>query len=364
MNFPQVKYMHWAKTTPVHYQYNLCASGINILATPEELKLSATDIQLTGDNFYGYPPLRAEISKWYNVPEKNIMITQGTSLANFLVAAALIQPGDEVIVEKPTYEPMLTIFEPLGAVIRRIERKPENKFLVDMNELKKTITAKTKLIVLATLHNPSGIRLPEEQLREIGKTAASVGAMVMVDEVYQDFLGETMPPAFLLGGNFITTSSLTKVYGLGGLRVGWIFAPEHLVKRCYEVNNNMGVNDPFPSDHLGYVLMKNGGAKLIAQRARERAKKHWVIAKEFLDSRDDLSIVTPDAGIICYPRFTGKVSSKAFAEHIQSKYNTVIGPGYFFEDDGGFRLGFGCEEDVLREGLVRLGQALNDFRKG
>lgn len=356
--------MHWAKTTPVQYQYNLCLSGIGILATPEELKLSANDIVLTGNNFYGYPPLRAEISKWYSVPEKNIMITQGTSLANFLVAAALIQPGDEVIVEKPTYEPMLTIFEPLGAVIRRVERRPKNKFLVDMTELKKSITAKTKLIVLATLHNPSGIRLPEEQLREIGKAAASVGAMVMVDEVYQDFLGEMIPPAFLLGDNFITTSSLTKVYGLGGLRVGWIFAPEQLVKRCYEVNNNMGVNDPIPSDHLGYVLMKNGGAKLIAQRARERAKKHWAIVKEFLDSRKDLSVVTPDGGIICYPRFTSKISSKEFAEHLQSKYNTVVGPGYFFEDDGGFRLGFGCEEQMLRDGLVRLGQALNDFRKG
>jgi len=363
MNFQAVNYMDWAKTVPARFAYNLCASGINLLASSDELKISTDDILLGGDNFFGYAPLRTEISAWYGVPEKNIFITQGTSLANFLIAAAEVQPGDEVIVEQPAYEPLLTIFEPLGAVVRRILRRPENNYAVDIDELKKILTKKTKLIVLTTLHNPTGMRMTEQQLREVGTIAASVGAWVMVDEVYQDFLGENIPPAFLLGSNFITTSSLTKVYGLGGLRVGWVFAPERLVRRMYEINNNMGVNNPFPADHLGYVLMKNGSAGLIAKRARERAKKHWGIVKEFISNRGDLSIVEPSAGIICFPRFRTGVSSKAFAEHLQGKYQTVVAPGYFFEDDGGFRLGFGCEENILRDGLSRLANALDDFKK-
>jgi len=361
MNFPPVRYMHWAKSVPGKYTYNLCASGINLLASREELNVGIADIQYGGDNFYGYPPLRSQIATWYGVPEKNILISQGTSLVNFLVACAIIQPGDEVIVESPAYEPLLTIFETLGAQLRSIPLRPENRYTVDIDELKQLLTPKTRMVVLSSLHNPTGVRITESQAREIGAAAANAGARVLIDEVYQDFAGETIAPAFRFGDNIITTSSLTKVYGLGGLRVGWAFAPEEVVRRAYEINNNMGVNNPFPSDHLGYVLMSNGAAKLVASRARERAAKHWGIVKDFLATRSDLTIVEPDGGIICFPRFSEPKSSRAFAEHLQSNFDAVVAPGYFFGDDGGFRLGFGCEEKPLRDGLTRLAQALDTF---
>ena len=274
-----------------------------------------------------------------------------------------MQPGDEILVESPVYEPLITIFEPFDARVIPLQRRVENNFAVDIEELKNNLTSRTRLIVVTTLHNPTGTRLNQRQLREIGEAASVVNATVIVDEVYQDFCGETISPSFLLGDNFITTNSLTKVYGLGGLRVGWAFAAEKVVKRAYEINNNMGVNNPFPSDHLGYTLMANGGAKLVARRARDRAEKHWRIVKEFIDSRSDLSTVTPEAGIICFPRFTESISSRSFVQHLQSRYETVVAPGYFFGDDRGFRLGFGCEENMLREGLGRLANALDSFTK-
>ncbi len=359
MSFVPVEYMHWAKTVSSTRTYNLAMSGIQRLMPDSELGLGADAIRLDGNNFYGYAELRAQIAGRYGVPEGNVMITQGTSLANFLVAAALLQTGDEVIVEQPTYEPLLSILAPMNVTVQRLPRRFDDSFAVNTDALRALVTPRTRLIIMCSLHNPTGMKIDEEMLREIAEIASGVGATVLVDEVYLDFLSAHERPAFLLGGPFVSTNSLTKVYGLGGLRVGWAFAPPSLVRQMYQVYNSLGVNDPFVADHIARVLMANGATERLAALARDRAASGWAIVQEWLATRADLECVTPDGGITCFPRLRSGRSTDALIDRLLADYDTTIVPGRYFEDASGFRLGFGIDPAMLREGLARVGAALD-----
>src|SRR5262249_33990062 len=156
----------------------------------------------------------------------------GTSMANHLAMATVLERGDEVLIEHPVYDPLLNVARYLGAEIRRFYRRFEDGFRLDVEEIKRNLTAHTRLIVLTNLHNPSGVLTDNETLRQVGDLARSVGARVLVDEVYLEIMYEQQQDsAFRLGAEFIITSSLTKAYGLSGLRCGWILAEPQLARR-------------------------------------------------------------------------------------------------------------------------------------
>src|SRR6059036_1627995 len=176
-------YMHWAKTRP-KVKYDLALSGILNLPFAE-LDARIEDLDLNGDNSYGYRPLVDALAAHCEVePESVVTISGGTSMANHLAMAAALEHGDEVLIEKPTYEPLLAVAEYFGAKIRRFPRAFENDFRVDVAEVAKQFTPRTRLIVLTNLHNPSSTPVDEETLGQIGELAGSVGARVLVDEVY------------------------------------------------------------------------------------------------------------------------------------------------------------------------------------
>src|SRR5205807_8236544 len=189
-----------------------------------DLKLS--DLALHGDNAYGYRPLVEALAQHRHVsPDNVVTVSGGTSMANHLAMAALVDHGDDVLIEEPTYDPLLAVAEYLGANIKRFPRKFEDGFNVDIDGLEKQITPGTRLIVLTNLHNPSSALVDDATLRKIGALARNVGARVLVDEVYLEAMFENAPvSAISIDPEFVVTSSLTKGYGLSGLRCGWIFA--------------------------------------------------------------------------------------------------------------------------------------------
>ncbi len=203
-------YMHWAKTRP-KVKYDLALSGILNLPFAE-LDAKIEDLDLNGDNSYGYRPLVDALARHCGVAaEAVVTISGGTSMANHLAMAAALEHGDEVLIEAPTYDPILAVAEYLGANIKRFPRSFENGFRVDVQELAKQITSRTRLIALTNLHNPSSALVDEETLKQVGEIARSVGARVLVDEVYLEAMFEAAPRSSVhLGPEFIATSSLTK----------------------------------------------------------------------------------------------------------------------------------------------------------
>ncbi len=351
-------YMHWAKTRP-NVKYDLALSGILNLPLAE-LDAKIEDLDLNGENSYGYRPLVEALAKHCDVePESVVTISGGTSMANHLAMAALLEHGDEVLIEQPTYEPILAVAEYLGANIKRFPRSFEKDFRVETDELAKQITSRTRLIVMTNLHNPSSTLVDEETLREIGQLARNVGARVLVDEVYLEAMFEAAPRSSVhLGSEFIATSSLTKGYGLSGLRCGWILAEPDLAQRMRLLNDIFGAIGPQPSERLSVVALAKL-PKFIA-RAKGILETNRTVFSEFLDSREELQVVRTDSGTTSFPRLLkGRVED--LCALLTEKYDTAVVPGCFFESPQHFRIGMCAEPELFKTGIERLGKALDDL---
>jgi len=350
--------MHWAKTR-AQVKYDLALSGILNLPFAE-LDATISDIDLNGDNSYGFGPLVDALAAHADVPRESVVtISGGTSMANHLAMAAAIEHGDEVLIEQPTYEPLLALAQYFGADIKRFARSAENNYRVDLDDLTSQVSSRTRLIVLTNLHNPSSALIDEDVLRRIGEIAQTAGARVLVDEVYLEALFEDAPRSSVhLGPQFIATSSLTKGYGLSGLRCGWILAEPELAQRMRLLHDIFGALAPHPAERLS-VLAMSKLPKFIA-RAKTILETNRAVLNDFYDSREDLKIERTRIGTTSFPELMrGKVDD--LYTLLTEKYDSAIVPGRFFESPQHFRLGMCAEPEFFSQGVERLGAALDSL---
>ena len=261
------------------------------------------------------------------------------------------------LIEHPAYDPLLAAAEYLGATIRRFHRTFEHGYQLDLGELQSLITERTRLIVLTSPHNPSGVAVEQETLKQLGDLAARVGAYVLVDEVYRDILFAAAPPVALhLGPQFMTTSSLTKSYGLSGLRCGWILCASELAERMRRLNDLFGAVGSMPSDALAVAAFHQ--LNKLEARTRALLGPNQVLIRQFLaEHRDSLDVVLPERSMIVFPRLKNHVDSQPLHDALR-KLDTSIVPGRFFEEPRHFRLGFAVKPEDVAEGLARLSQTL------
>lgn len=356
--------MEWAKTGS-GARFNLATSGI-MNVPMSEFPLRLGDLELTTTVPYAYEPLRDRIARHTGAPAECIVHASGTSMANHLAMAAVLNAGDEVLMEQPAYGPLLDLAKYLGARIKRIPRRFEDGFALDVGEVEAAVTSKTRLIVLTNLHNPTGALISAETLREVGAIALQVGAYVLVDEVYLEMLfDDDAPFAFRIGRElggwnpFIVTSSLTKLYGLSGLRCGWILANPELAERMWLLNNLFAASPAHAVERMSVMAFDH--LAQFRERARGILQANRPLLDAFLDSRPDLQCFRPPAGTVVFPRLTNGETGR-FLELLRDKYETTVVPGRFFEMPQHFRLGIGGETAALRAGLQRLAAALDEFR--
>jgi len=348
-------YMHWAKTRSVA-KYNLATSGLGNVKL-NELRVSLDDLELT-EGGYGYQPLIQSIATRYRVAPEEVVTAAGTTFANHLAMAALIKPGDEILFEHPAYEPMLALARYLGADVKRFSRRFEDQFQPE--DLDRLVTPKTRLIVITNLHNPSGVLIDDERLKRTGEVARRVGARVLVDEVYMETLFETQPrTSFHLGEEFVVTSSLTKAFGLSGLRCGWILAQRELAQRMWLLNDLFAATAVHAGERLSVVAMQQ--LEGIGTRAKQLLDRNRQILNDFLDTRDDLEVIRPEFGTVMFPRVRHGTSER-LCELLREKYETSVVPGAFFEMPAHFRIGIAGNTDLLQKGLERLALALDEVR--
>lgn len=355
----QSTYMHWAKNqAPV--RFHLASSEVPHFAL-DRLPLSVADLSLDGASRHRYAPLREAIAARQGVTADQVVIANGTSMANFLAMAALIIPGDEVLVEAPAYEPMVAAASFLGGQISEFSRSLAGGFRLDPAAVEAAITPRTRLIVVTNLHNPTSAFADAMTIAEIGRIAARHGARVLVDEVYLDAaFAEAPRTAALLGDTFVTTSSLTKVYGLSGIRCGWILADAELAERMWRLNELMGVAQPHAAERLGVLALTQ--LDEIAAPTRAHLDRNRALARAFFATRDDLEIEMPDAGITLFPRWDGG-DVDALNLLLRSRYDTSIVPGRFFGAREHFRIGIGGDSAMIGEGLARLGAGLDELNR-
>ncbi len=350
------EYMHWAKTQPPA-RYNLASSEVPHFRM-DGLGLGIADLQLDGASRYRYPQLREAIAAKCRVDPEWVVMADGTSMANMLAMAALIAPGDEVLAEHPVYEPMVAAASFLGAQISFFTRKsPE--FRLDLAEIEAALTGRTRLILLANLHNPSGNFADQAVLLALGAAAARAGAHVLIDEVYLDAVKPAQTSAALLGPSFVTTSSLTKVHGLSGLRCGWILAEPELAEKMWRLNELFAVAQAHPAERLSCIALAELdeiAAETPALLARNRA-----LANAFLAGRSELEAAPMEHGITVFPRLLAG-DPDALDAMLRARFDTAIVPGRFFGLTDHFRIGIGGPTELVEAGLERLGAALDEMR--
>lgn len=356
MNSP---YMEWAKLHSGS-RYNLASSGL-VNYPLAELQVTLADLELTGPAGYGYEPLQQALARHCGVDPACVVTANGTSMANHLAMAAAFAPGEEVLIEHPTYELLTSTAQFLGGRVRHFNRNWVDGFRVDPAEVERALTPATRLIVISNLHNPSGVYTDNDTLRRIGELAQRVGSRVLVDEVYREAMFEARPPSAIhLGEQFIVTSSLTKAYGLSGLRCGWILAAPDFAKQIWRLNDLFGVNHPHVAERLSVLaLAQIAGITRRAQTILQANRSAW---HAFLDSRPDLQAVPAEFGMISFPRLRPG-SVEALCTRLRAKYDTTVVPGHFFGMPQHFRLALGGQVEMVATGLQRLAQALDDLQE-
>lgn len=350
-------YMHWAKFKPP-VKFSLTGSEVPHVRM-DRLPLSIADLEMDGASHPRYQPLRDRIAAHHHVEPRQVVAADGTSMANFLAMASLISPGDEVLIEKPAYELLLGAASFLGAKIKRFERNRTDAFRLDPDAIERMLTAKTRLIILTNLHNPSSVLASEHELRAVGELAERTGARVLADEVYLDSALPRPRSAVHLGPQFISTSSLTKVYGLSGLRCGWILAEPELAERMWRLNDLFGVNQAHQAERLACIAFDQ--LEELVGDTRSMMKANRQMFNDFVNSRSDLDCAHVDHGITAFPRWEGG-DTQRLDDHLHERYDTAVVPGRWFEMDDHFRIGWGLQTPQFAASLERLSSALDDLR--
>ncbi len=351
MKIEPIYYLEWAKF-PGKVRINLSRSGLPDLSLAElPVKLELKDLDISGPNPYGYQPLIEAIAKRYGVNPEEVVPTQGASQAIFMACACLVESGNIVAVEKPAYEPLLRTPQLLGKRVVRLERRMENGYRIDLDDFRKVLDAGAKLVILTNLHNPTGVWLSREEIGLLAAEAEKAGAYVFLDEIYLEFLsGVASQSAFGFNDRVIVASSLTKVYGLGGLRCGWVLAPKEIASSFRRLMDYLIVEGVFISEKIASLVFPH--LDEIRARSLPVIERNRQLLVEFVASEEKLRWVEPAGGVVCFPRLVGgRGNGDEFSSELLSEAGIRIVPGSFFEAPEHFRLGYAVPTETLVQAL-------------
>ena len=359
MHFEKIEILDWLKTAS-EAPIDFTASG---MASPENLSdlgIKVDDLPIHGDNFYSYKPLRDHLAKVYGISQECITVNAGASIGNFAALSVLHKKVNQITVEEPAYEPFIRLANAIaGTTPERLPRSPESQYHLDPYP-PLLMDGKPRILLMANPHNPTGIFEKPETIARIANRLASDGGWMLIDEVFVPFLesGERLSYS-KLKNNIVTTCSLTKVWGLSSLRIGWISGPEEVIHDIERTLDSINVIQPFITEYIAYHVMceTDIGNKLLLA-ARKIASKHLSIVKEYLDKLPEVSYTTPDAGISLLIRFKDGRDADKFCDNLESEYGVRVINGRYFEVQNGFRMSYGVDEETLRKGLEAITKAI------
>jgi hypothetical protein len=346
--------------------YNLSESGLHPLnlkefLRPDEIEeLMEVRVGYTQTN--GTPGLREKIARLYpNLDPEQIMVTAGSSEANFLLIWSLLEPGDEVVFELPNYMQMWGLSRSFGATVKPLWLKPELNWQPDLDEFKNLVNRNTRLIILTNPHNPTGSILSQKIREEIIRQAEKVGAWLLVDEVYRGAERNGLE-TFSFWGSYdrlLVVAGLSKAYGLPGLRLGWLVGPPELVKKVWSYHDYTTISISALTDHLATKILEPERRQKILQRTRNILNDNLPVLENWLQSFNGLfDYVPPQAGAILFTRYHLQVNSTELVQRLLKEKSVLLVPGDHFELDQHLRLGYGSDQEYLKSALARVAEFL------
>jgi aspartate/methionine/tyrosine aminotransferase len=353
-------------------EYNLSESGVFPLSVREFVEDHAVidellDTPLHYPQANGIPELRERIAALYpGATADHVLVTVGCAEANFITLQTLVAPGEEIVVLLPNYMQIWGAAKNFGIGVKTFRLQEEDGWAPDLDELDEVVSEKTKLIAVCNPDNPTGYILTDEEMEAIVRVAERVGAWLLADEVYSgaERLTDTKTPSFW--GRYdkvLAMNSLSKAYGLPGLRIGWVVGPAQTVDEIWARHEYVIISAPMLSNKLAAIALSPAVRPRLIQRARDYVRRGYPILDAWLESHEGVfSVVPPQAAAIAYVRYHLDVNSTELVTRLMKEKSVFIVPGDHFGMDHYLRISHGLPEDYLRAGLDRIGEMIDEFR--
>jgi aspartate/methionine/tyrosine aminotransferase len=366
----------WMTKYELDVRWDIAESGIYPMSSRELLDLLAPDerqseldrlldLRLGYSEACGSAELRGLIAATYeNTSPDEILITTGAIEANYLLFNELLSAGDRVVAVSPAYQQLHSVAKAIGCDVALWTLRDDGGFRFDLDDLRALVTPGTRMIVVNSPHNPTGAMLAEEQLREIYALAEELDAWVLSDEAYRwlDLPGSPPlpPPMRNLGPRAISTGTFSKPFGLPGLRIGWIAAPEDVVRRCWGLRDYISLSPGKLNDALAVLAFRHRDQ--IVERTRQIVAENLPFAAGWFAENEDLVAWTPPrGGILALMKYQLDLPSSELANRLAEDYSVMLAPGSAFGYEGYLRIGVGNSPEIFAEGLRQTARCLRDL---
>jgi aspartate/methionine/tyrosine aminotransferase len=349
--------------------YNLTESGfhpftLNELLSPSQIE-SLTNTVLGYGQTNGSIAVRDRVAALYNADfnANNVLITNGSSEANFVACHTLLEKGDEMVMMLPNYMQMWGIVEEMGAVPKAFHLREENNWAPDLDELRAQVNSNTKMIAICNPNNPTGYVLTEAEMKEIVAIAESVDAWVYCDEIYRgaELNGQEAPSFIGMYEKVMVNGGLSKAYALPGLRLGWLAGPKEVIDNTWAYHDYTSITAGILSHNIGEIALEPEMRQKILSRNRSMLNENLAATVEWVNKHGDLfRFIPPQAGGMAFMHYNLDINSTELAEWLRTEKSVFIVAGDCYGMDRYFRIGVGSEKDYLLNGLDMIDEALKE----
>jgi len=363
MWFKRMPLEDWFDTYQYEIQYDVGESAVKYL-TFQDLNIDIGALPLRYGYHLGRPDLREIIADQFDgVSPEHVVVTTGASEANFSVVASVAKPGDHAIIEHPNYPSLYEVPRSLGCNVTLFSLKFENNFKPDLEELKSHITPNTKLISMTHPNNPTGSMITEEDLQQVVEMVESHNIYLLFDETYRELaFGDMLPAAASFSPNVISISSMSKCYGLPGIRIGWLLSKEKsIIDSILAIREQVTITNGAISEEIAVSVLKRKNEFL--RKVRKHVDNNFNIVRTWINKQSDVEWIPPEAGVVALPRIKKNAveNPEDVYRLLADSYKTFVIPGRCFElDNHYFRLGYGGTPEELKTGLTNIGKALTE----
>jgi len=347
---------------------NLTESGVHPVTLGDFLEMSGTDpavlhdLDLNYPHVEGIPALREAIAAMYGASPQQVLVTVGAIEANHIVTRTLVGPGQGIAVMVPNYLQIWGIARNEGADLRTFRLDPENEWALDTDSLAAAVGPGVEMIAVCNPNNPTGRAMPTEEMDAVVEAAERSGAWLLADEVYRgaERVGDAETPSFWgRSDRVIAIGSMSKAYGMPGLRIGWAVAPESLVEEIWRRHEYTTISAAMLANHLGAIALRPDVRPRLLERTRGLIRAGFPVLEEWAASHAGLfTLRPPDAAAITFLRYHLDAGSEELAGRIRREQSVLVVPGVYFGVEGHLRVSFGLPREYLSDGLARIGAVL------
>jgi len=348
---------------------NLSESGVHPLTVRELLELAGAESGIDGVRLgygqsNGSDELRKRIAALYRgASEANVLVTVGGAEANFASFWHLLESEGKAAVILPNYGQVPGLLESFGTQLLPVPLVEEAGWQPDMDALADALEAGARFVLVTNPNNPTGAVLSPGSMDAVAELTESHGAWILADEVYAgaEARGEQTPSFWGRHPRVLATNSLSKAYGLPGLRLGWVVGPTDVVAQLWGRTDYTTISPASLSDTLATLALEPGTRAKILQRTRGIVRANLDLLRSWMDEQEGrFRYRAPDAGAICYVHYDADMNSTDFAEKLRTEQDVLVVPGDHFGMDRYLRIGFGNPREELLDGLGRIRRAFDD----